>query len=488
MNVSPRRPIFNRRPENNLYRIFLWAVLIIVGLWLVASVSRGTVKPVGEPIPTPTRAAESYSNEGDAHFTAGNLASAIAAYRKALELDPQNAALWAKLAQIQTYYSSLLTTDDARHETLTDALKSIDEAKALAPDDSTVAATRAFVLDWNASSAASTAEAPGLLVEAEQEAVRALQLDNTNTLALAYYAEILIDQQKITQAEQYMSQALDRGQDLVDVHRVYAYLLENEGLYLQAIQEYDRATQIAPNLTFLYLRAGLNYRQLAFNSTIEEQQKALYDKSLEYFAKAAKINEQLGVKDPAPYISIAKTYTQLGEFYAAGRNLQKALEFAPSNPDVYGQLGIVFQRSRNYEGAIPALKCAIMGCSAEESCIAAYGDKCGPGETGAEVIGMGLSPGTAVYYYTYVSMLAALSRPKDNKCPEALAVIAEMRASELGKDPLVNQILTENENICALVGSGIIVSQLTPTPAPTSLTPQPTQPRETPTATPTYQP
>ena len=163
-----------------------------------------------------------------------------------------------------------------------------------------------------------------MLTEAEQEAVRALQLDNTNVLALAYYAEILIDQQNITQGEQNMLQALEKGQDLMDVHRVYAYLLETEGLYSQAIAEYDKAIAIAPNLTFLYMRAGANYRQLAFISTIEDQRLALYDKSLEYFAKAAAINEQLGVKDPGPYISISKTYSQLGEFYAAGRNRSKS--------------------------------------------------------------------------------------------------------------------------------------------------------------------
>jgi tetratricopeptide (TPR) repeat protein len=483
MNVSPRQPIFNRRPENNLYRMFFWTILIIIGLWLIFSVSRGTIKPVGQPIPTPTRAAESYSTEGDAHFTAGNLVAAIAAYRKALELAPENASLWAKLAQIQTYSSSLITTDEGRRTALADALKSIDQAKSLAPDDSTVAATRAFVLDWNAAPTVSGDRAPGLLVEAEQEAVRALQLDNTNALALAYYAEILIDQQKITQAEQYMTQALQTGQNLVDVHRVYAYLLEAEGLYSQAIEEYDKAIVIAPNLTFFYLRAGANYRQLAFISTIEEQRIALYDKSLEYFDRAAKINAQLGVKDPVPYLSIAKTYSQLGEFYAAGRNVQKALEFDPANPDVYGQLGIVFQRSRNYEGAIPALKCAIKGCTAAESCDARGG--CDAPDTGTEVKGMALSSGTAVYYYTYVSMLAALSRPKANQCPEARKVIAEIRATEYGRDPLINQILTENENICNLVGSGITVSSLTATPAPTSSTPQP---RMTPTPTPTIQP
>ncbi|MCX6078948.1 MAG: tetratricopeptide repeat protein [Chloroflexi bacterium] len=478
MNLSPRRPIFNRRPENNIYRIFVYLTVILAGLWIYYGVSRGTIKPAGEPLPTPTRAAQSYSAEGDAHFTSGDLGAAITSYRKALELDPNNAGIWATLARIQTYNSSLKTTDADRRTSLTEALTSIDQAKTLAPDDSTVAATRAFVLDWNATPSISGERAAGLLVEAEQEAVRALNLDNTNILALAYFAEILIDQQRITQAEQNISKALDLGQNLMDVHRVYAYLLETQGLYSLAIEEYKRGAEITPNLTFLYMRAGANYRTLAFNSTIKEQRQALYDSSLEYFAKAAKINEQLGVKDPGPYLSISKTYSQLGEFYAAGRNVLKALEYEPTNPDVYGQLGIVFTRSRNFEGAIPALKCAIAGCTAAESCDARGG--CGPTEVGVEVKGMELSPSSVVYYYSYVSNLAALSRPKSNKCPEARQVIAQIRAGGFGDDPIVKSILQENENICALVGSGIIVSSLTATPAPTSTTPQPKAPTSTP--------
>ena len=362
MNVSPRRPIFNRRPENNIYRIFFYSIVIITGLWVIYGVDRGDIEKIGVPTPTPTRSAQSYTDQGDANFTAGNIDASIAAYGKALEVDPNNAMVWAQLAQIQTYSSSLKTTTEERRAILTDALNSIDKAKALAPDDSTVAATRAFVLDWNSSKEISGDRAPELLTEAEQEAVRALQLDNANVLALAYYAEILIDQQNITQGKQNILQALEKGQNLMDVHRVYAYLLETEGNYSQAIIEYENAIKIAPNMTFLYLRAGANYRQLAFISTIEDQRNALYDKSLEYFDRAAKINEQLGVKDPVPYLSIAKTYSKLGEYYAAGRNVQKALKFDPSNPDVYGQLGIVFQKSRNFEGAIPALRCALRGC------------------------------------------------------------------------------------------------------------------------------
>ncbi|HEY3312399.1 MAG TPA: tetratricopeptide repeat protein [Anaerolineales bacterium] len=480
MNVSPRRPIFNRRHENNIYRVFLYGILIIAGLWVYLGVGRGTIKRVGEATPTPTRVALSYSAEGDAHFTTGDLEAAITSFHRALDQEPNNAVIWATLARIQTYNSLLKMTDEDRQETLKDALASIDKAKELAPDDSTVAATRAFVLDWNASPAISGDRAAGLLVEAEQEAVRALNLDNTNTLALAYYAEILIDQQRITQAEQNITKALEKGQNLMDVHRVYAYLLETEGLYSQAIEEYKRCIEITPNLTFLYSRAGANYRTLAFNSTVREQRLALYASSLEYFDKAAKINEQLGVKDPGPYLSIAKTYSQLGEFYAAGRNVQKALEFDPSSADVYGQLGIVFTRSRNFEGAIPALKCAIDGCTAADSCEARGG--CDKGDNGTQVKGLPLSLSSLPYYYSYVSNLAALSRPRSNKCPEALQVIAKIRAGGYEDDPVVKSILQENENICALVGSGVIVSALTPTPG--SATPTPI-PSPTPTLTPT---
>lgn len=445
-------------------------------------INRGTIKPVGELTPTPTRAAQSMSSEGDAHFTTGDLGAAITSYRKALDLDPNNAEIWSTLARIQTYYSSMKTTDEERRTVLADALNSIDKAKELAPDDSNVAAIRAFVLDWNSAPTISGDRSQGLLVEAEQEAVRALNLDNTNLLAFVYYAEILIDQQRYTQAEQNINRALEIGQDMMDVHRVYGYFLETQGLYNQAIEEYKRAMEITPNLTFLYMRAGANYRTLAFGSTIEEQRAALYDSSLEYFDKAAKINEQLGVKDPLPYLSIAKTYSQLGEFYAAGRNVQKALEFDPSNPDVYGQLGIVFTRSRNFEGAVPALKCAIKGCTAAESCDARGG--CGEGEVGVAVNGMELSANSVVYYYSYVSNLAALSRPRNNQCPEALQVIEQMRAGGFGNDPVIGPILKENENICALVGSGTIPATATSAPAAPTGEPAVSPATETPQATP----
>jgi tetratricopeptide (TPR) repeat protein len=473
MNVSPRRNLFYRKQGPNIYRLFFLIVMILGGVWLIREVDQGDVKPLFLPTPTPTRYAESYSMEGDAQFTAGDMDAAIEAYKEAVRIDPNNAEVWAKLARIQTYSSSLLTTDDAQRERLAEALASAEKAIELAPDDSLTHAIYSFVLDWNANPILVDEEqAQRYLLQAEQEANRALLLDSTNTLALAFYAEILVDQQKWTQAEINILQALERDPTLMDVHRVYAYVLESFGQYNQAIQEYDTAISITPNLTFLYLRAGANYRRLAFASPNEETAIQLYEKSLEYFAKAASINEQLEVQDPIPYLSISKTYSQMGEFFIAARNVQKALEFQPDNADVYGQLGIIYFKSRNYEGSIPALKCAIEGCTAEESCDGRGG--CGPNDTPAEVTGLALSPSTVVYYYTYGSVLAALSRPQDNKCPKAMDVLTEVKV-EFGSDPDIAGIISAGEAICSsLVDTASslpttgpdVMSDMTATPSP----------------------
>jgi tetratricopeptide (TPR) repeat protein len=447
--------------------MFFWIVLILGGIWLIRSVQQGEIKPLFQPTPTPTRFAESYALEGDAQFTAGQLEAAITAYREAVRVEPGNAETWAKLARIQTYSTALLVTDPERRVRLAEALESINQAATLAPDDSLVRAIRSFVLDWNANpTLVDDRQVQAYLTEANQEAVRALQLDSSNTLALAFFAEILVDQQRWTQADQYIIQALERDPTLMDVHRVHAYVLESLGQYTLAIEAYDQAIAITPNLTFLHLRAGANYRRLAFDSPNEEVQRQLYEKSLEYFAQCARINEQIGVEDPVPYLSIAKTYSQMGEFFIAARNVQKALEFQPDNADVYGQLGVIYFKSRNYEGSIPALKCAVRGCTAQESCDGRGG--CGANDTPANVTGLDLSPNTVVYYYTYGSVLAALSRPKQNYCPEAMDVLGEVRDA-YGSDQDIAGIVAAGEEICRSLADGDVPGpnaslEATPTP------------------------
>jgi hypothetical protein len=39
MNVNNRRPLFNRKPQTNIYRMFLW-VMILGGLWMIQQMEK----------------------------------------------------------------------------------------------------------------------------------------------------------------------------------------------------------------------------------------------------------------------------------------------------------------------------------------------------------------------------------------------------------------------------------------------------------------
>jgi len=231
MNVSPRRPLFSRKPQSNIYRMFLWILMLLGGIWMLQQINKGEIKPLFLATPTPTRTTDSYILEGDANFTSGKLNDAITAYQEAVRVNPNDAQTWSKLARIQTYSSAFLITNPEKRARLLEALDSANKAVELAPEDSTVRAIRAFVLDWNANSNFNTnEEVQDYLFQAEQDAMQALQLDSSNTLALAYYAEILIDQQKWNQAELQMQQALQHADaNQMDVYRINAYLLETLG-------------------------------------------------------------------------------------------------------------------------------------------------------------------------------------------------------------------------------------------------------------------
>jgi len=463
-DLKGKRPSF--RPQKagyNPYRLMLWIALIMAGIWVLMQIEGGEIKPVLEPTPTPTRIADSYIQEAQAYFQAGKLYDpdppepaparndAIDTYDRALQVDPSNAQAWAEKARIEAYSITMLSNDAERLTRLQEARNSIEKALELNPDDSTIRAIYAFVLDWYASSPLiSDEERQNFLLEAESEAVRAYGLDPENGLALAYYAEVLLDQQKWSQAEQNAAKAVSISPDSMDAHRVYGTVLESLGQYNSAIKQYLRAAEINPNLTFLYVYIGRNYLSLK-----------LFDQALEYFANAAEINKQLGVNNPIPNIEIAKTYAQQGEFFIAARNAENAVAFDPTNANTYGQLGIIYIRSRNYEGAMPVLKCAVLGCSAEENEVG-----------GSAVEGLDMTNLTVAYYYVeYGTVLAFLSRPNQNYCSEAQSVLDQVRAA-YPDDPILMSIVEDSEGICRQLGS---TSSESPATTPEPALPTPTE-------------
>jgi tetratricopeptide (TPR) repeat protein len=97
-----------------------------------------------------------------------------------------------------------------------EARQASTRAIELAPDDSTAQAIYALTLDWSASVATDEEQRQAWLVQAEQAAGFAYNLDPDNYLALAFYAEVLLDQQKWSQAEQHASNAVELAPDVMD--------------------------------------------------------------------------------------------------------------------------------------------------------------------------------------------------------------------------------------------------------------------------------
>ncbi len=467
-----RLPTFRPAKRPNAMRIMVLVGLILAGVWMLLGLQRGEIISPYLPTPTPTRAAVSFIEEAEAYFQAGKLDDpdpplptpprydAIDTYQRALQVDPNNVQAWANLARIQAYSSSLLSNDSDRQERLDQALESINKAVELDSENSTVRAIRAFVLDWNASSSLITdAQRQSFLTEAQNEALRAYQLDHENALGLAFYAEVLLDQQNWTQAEQYAAQAVALSPDLMDTHRVYATVLESVGQYNSAIKEYLKAAEINPNLTFLYVYIGRNYLSLR-----------LYDRALEYFARAANLNTQIGVKNSVPNIEIAKTYSQQGEFFIAAVNAERGLSYDPTNANTYGQLGIIYIRARNYEGAMPVLQCAVIGCTAEENEAAQNLVDDGLLDASVAVEGLALTNLTVAYYYVeYGTVLAFLSRTNLSYCPEARAVLNQVRAAYPG-DSILMGIVADSEGICdRLEGAANALPSPTPELLPTEV-------------------
>ena len=455
IDYNGKRNIFSKpKKKDNPVRIFILLLVILGLLFVNRGFQSGAINSPFDPTPTPTRTFNSYAQEGETHFAAGNLEKAIEAYQNAVRIEPNNPDLSAELVRIMVYSSTQKTTDADKRARLQEAIQTANDAIKLNPEHSGLHAVLAFALDWYATPTLAGDDWQGQLNDAEQEAVKALQYDSTNTLALAFYAEILVDQQKWTQADQYISQAMQKTTDLMDVYRVNGYVQESLSNYQDAITSYQKASAIYPNLNLLHISMGANYRKLASMALQDSpQQKAYFSQALDEFVIAVNINDRQGVKDPIPLISIANTYVQMGEFFSAARNMLKAVEFTPDNPTVYGQLGIVYYKARNYEGSILPLKCAINGCTAAESCeVRNQGSPCDQATVpNIPITGQPLSASTVPYYFTYGSVLAGLHQPSNKYCDEAMTVFREITAG-FSEDTTIMSIVNEGESICKYYG------------------------------------
>jgi len=428
-------------PRLTIKKTAAYVALILLGLGLLRLFEVHTIRSPFAAPPTPTRSADSWAEQGKAFFDSGNMDKAILAYQQAVVVDPKNAQLWTELSRIQTYSSALLLSTAEKQQRMIEALDSINKALGVDPEYAQGFAIKTLVLDWTASNSPDDTTQQKNLTDAYTASAAALIRDPQNALALAFRAEVLADQSNWSTALDVGAQAVKIGPSIMDVHRAYAYVLESNADYNGAVDEYKQAIAINPNLPFLHMSLGVNYRKLGEISTIPQTSQDMIDAAIKEFSIAANLND----KDPGPYLSIAQTEANQGNFFAAELNAEQALNLDKTNPIVYGRLGVIYYHAKNYETAIKVLKCAVRGCLAADN-----------EEQSVDVVATPLTAGTLDIYYTYGSVMAFYGNESGN-CTEARAIFSQLRASPW-YDSTVGGIIQEGERICVKFESG--------TPAP----------------------
>lgn len=460
------------------FRVAVLVVLIAAGLTVLALEDQGHVQPLFQATAVPTRVPQSFADEAEAQFAAGNLKAAAAAYQQAVAIDPENLDYHVALARIQIYAG--------QYE---EALETARDALLLDSNNAKAKAIYAWALDWNVVYGCRCTS----LTEAESTAQLAIALDTNYAQAHAYYSEILNDAGKWSQGYAEAETALRLDPNSLDAHRALGYARESIGDYTGAIEAYKNALKINPNLIIIYLRIGLNYRAL----DPPDYQNAIF-----YFSKANAIDPQ----NIEPYLYLSRTHYQNDELGTAIQYLEQALALDPDNPDIHGRLGLILFKRRNYEGAEPELRLAVEGGVVDLAGNPLYDYDGNPlldvnGQP-VEIVDANTltvpklplsGPITLEYYYTYGNLLAYLQQCDPNRGapkylneallhypddPTVLGSFNESMALCLNGGPLVDPGTTGDAGQGSTVGEATgastdaqaaapnPVAEITPTPAP----------------------
>jgi tetratricopeptide (TPR) repeat protein len=445
--------------RSNPRRVIFLAGLIFGGLLLLGlRTQQGRVQPLFQPTAEPTRIPQSYADQAEAQFAAGNLQEAIAAYQHATRASPKNLDYKVAQARIQIFA-----------EQYQEALKTAQDAVLLSPNDAKSRAIYAWALDWNVAAGCRCKT----LAEAEAEAVQAIALDGNYAPAHAYYSEILNDSQKWSQGYQEAETAVRLAPNLLESERALGYANESVGNYEVAIEHYKAALKINPNLISIYIALGLNYRVL--NN---------YDQAVYYFSKANAIDP----KNVEPFLYLSRTHYQNDELGTAIQYLEQALHLEPANPDIHGRLGLILFKRRNYEGAEPELRLAVLGGMVDgkgnplfdangNPLLDASGNpvKSADGQQ-LQVASMPLDGAvTLEYYYTYGNLLAFLNKCAPDQAPRILQLALNFRPD----DPTVKASYDESMSIC----NGTLTRQEAVSGTATPVGTSPAKPASKPAAT-----
>jgi tetratricopeptide (TPR) repeat protein len=274
------------------------------------------------PTPTPTRPAVLYIADGDAYFAEGKLKEAVDAYERAIQIEPGNDIAYIRQSRLLIY-----TGDTAR------AVERAAQAVLLNPTSPENLAYYCRALDWEAQYGA-----------AFDACSCAIELAPDYAEGYAFLAEVYADQGDWFSARATAQQAIDTNFQSLDAHHNMGYVLEIQGRYREAVDFYENAITLAPNLAPLYVAAGRSYYWLGdFESATDRFKEAI----------------KLSPTDPEAYDRLGWTYHTNGQYTQAIDALEQSIGVDPTYDRAWGHLGLVYYTRQNFETAIELLPKAI---------------------------------------------------------------------------------------------------------------------------------
>lgn len=329
-----------RKRRSNPWRVVVLLILIAAVIYVERVVVPQTA-PLFVVTPIPTRSPASIILEAETMFQAGSLQQAAAAYRQAIQADPEQISYYTELARVQVFagdYDSAVT--NARNALILND----QSAEALA------------VLGWALDFQSQSNPTEATLSEAREHVEKALSLNPNSALIHAYYAEVLIDDDisAFETAREHAELAVQMEPNLLEAQRALGYVWERTGNYDLAFESYERALRINPKLALLHISIGNMHFNLGQT-----------DLALQSYLQAT----TYAPEDVVPLRLIVQAYASDGEFGRASQYAQSAVDLQPDQARLHGDLGRMFYKNADYPAAIESLSLAIHGGSYQDETV-----------------------------------------------------------------------------------------------------------------------
>lgn len=114
----------------------------------------------------------------------------------------------------------------------------------------------------------------------------------------------------------------------------------------QAVQAFQEALKLDPDLAEAHFRLGLGYEALGKR----EESEAEYKKAVETYKKYLADHED----DAEAHYDLGQTYAGLGQYSDAIREYRQATKLKENDPDIYYDLGVAHTKLAQYDAAAAA--------------------------------------------------------------------------------------------------------------------------------------